>query len=285
MEHYHKSSLKLLFISILILIVIAYSIILLSDPFNRTHTALWMMNISAAVASSLGIIAVYRYGIRDLHGKSIMCVTIGLIFWFAADLSLLYSHYTHGKEEMLVSSTDGLWFMGYIFLALHLSIILRSLRNERNTYDPSSRTQTKIVIILIVIIATAFVIFNMLLISLSESFTNPEERVDFQALIVTIAYPVLDLILIVPSILILITLRNDIRHYVPWLLSSLSLLLSAIADDGYVIDYVNGNFRHLVFWDLFYVTDFIIMAGALFWYNRYHIISGKKSSRTMEVEP
>jgi len=244
-----------------------------------------MMNISAAVASSLGIIAVYRYGIHDLHGKSIMCVTIGLIFWFAADLSLLYSHYTHGKEEMLVSSTDGLWFMGYIFLALHLSIILRSLRNERNTYDPSSRTQTKIVIILIVIIATAFVIFNMLLISLSESFTNPEERVDFQALIVTIAYPVLDLILIVPSILILITLRNDIRHYVPWLLSSLSLLLSAIADDGYVIDYVNGNFRHLVFWDLFYVTDFIIMAGALFWYNRYHIISGKKSSRTMEVEP
>jgi hypothetical protein len=285
MEHYHKSSLKLLLISILILIVIANSIILLSDPFNRTRTALWMMNISAAVASSLGIIAIYRYGIHDLHGKSIMCVTIGLIFWFAADLSLLYSHYTHGKEEMLVSSTDGLWFMGYIFLALHLSIILRSLRNERNTYDPSSRTQTKIVIILIVIIATAFVIFNMLVISLSESFTNPEERVDFQALIVTIAYPVLDLILIVPSILILITLRNDIRHYVPWLLSSLSLLLSAIADDGYVIDYVNGNFRHLVFWDLFYVTDFIIMAGALFWYNRYHIISGKKSSRTMEVEP
>jgi hypothetical protein len=285
MEYYHKSSLKLLLISILILIVIANSIILLSDPFNRTRTALWMMNISAAVASSLGIIAIYRYGIRDLHGKSIMCVTIGLIFWFAADLSLLYSHYTHGKEEMLVSSTDGLWFMGYIFLALHLSIILRSLRNERNTYDPSSRTQTKIVIILIVIIATAFAIFNMLVISLSESFTNPEERVDFQALIVTIAYPVLDLILIVPSILILITLRNDIRHYVPWLLSSLSLLLSAIADDGYVIDYVNGNFRHLVFWDLFYVTDFIIMAGALFWYNRYHIITGKKSSRTMEVEP
>jgi hypothetical protein len=143
MKHYHKSSLKLLFISILILIVIANSIILLSDPFNRTYTALWMMNISAAVASSMGIIALYRYGIRDLHGKSIMCLTIGLIFWFAADLSLLHSHYTHGKEELLVSSTDGLWFMGYIFLALHLSIILRSLRNERNTYDPSSRTQTK----------------------------------------------------------------------------------------------------------------------------------------------
>lgn len=243
------------------------------------------MNIAAAVASSMGIIAICRYGIRDLHGKSIMCVTIGLIFWFAADLTLLYSHYTHGKEERLVSSTDGLWFMGYIFLALHLFIVLRSLRNERNTYGHSTKTQTKIVIILLVIIAAAFAIFNMFAISFSESFADREEPVDFQALIVTIAYPVLDLILIVPSILILITLRKDIRHYAPWLLSSLSLLLSAVADDGYVIDYVNGNFRHLVFWDLFYVTDFIIMAGALFWYNRYHMISDKKSTRTMEVGP
>ncbi len=269
----------------MILIAIANSIILLSDPFHRTSTALWMMNIAAAVASSMGIIAICRYGIRDLHGKSIMCVTIGLIFWFAADLTLLYSHYTQGKEERLVSSTDGLWFMGYIFLALHLFIVLRSLRNERKTVGVSTKTQTKIVIILLVIIATAFATFNMFAISLSESFTNPDEPVDFQALIVTITYPVLDLILIVPSILILITLRKDIRHYVPWLLSSLSLLLSAIADDGYVIDYVNGNFRHLIFWDLFYVTDFIIMAGALFWYNRYHIISDKKSTRTMEVGP
>ena len=68
-------------------------------------------------------------------------------------------------------------------------------------------------------------------------------------------------------------------------LSSLSLLISAIADDGYVIDFVNGNSRHLIFWDFFYVSDFIIMAGALFWYNRYNVIPGKKSTKTMEVGP
>ncbi|MFL6402635.1 MAG: hypothetical protein ACJ71M_04045 [Nitrososphaeraceae archaeon] len=48
----------------------------------------------------------------------------------------------------------------------------------------------------------------------------------------------------------------------------MSLLINAIADDGYLIDFVNGNSQHLIFWDLFYVMDFIIMAGALFWYNR-----------------
>ena len=243
------------------------------------------MNIAAAVASSLGIIAIYRNGTRDHHGKSIMCLTIGLIFWFAADLTLLYSHYTQGKEETLVSPTDGLWFTGYIFLALHLFTTFRSLRTDREGYSLSAKTQTKIVIILVVIIVAASATFNLFAFLLSKSFTTTEEPVDFQALVVTIAYPILDLILIIPSILILIMLRRDIRHYVPWLLSSLSLLINAIADNGYVIDFAYGNSKHLVFWDLFYVSDFIIMAGALFWYNRYHIIHGKKSTKTMEVGP
>jgi hypothetical protein len=54
-------------------------------------------------------------------------------------------------------------------------------------------------------------------------------------------------------------------------------LVNAIADDGYLIDFVIGNSQHLIFWDLFYVADFIIMAGALFWYNRYHITSSRRS--------
>ena len=88
---------------------------------------------------------------------------------------------------------------------------------------------------------------------------------------VTVTYPVLDLILIIPSVILLVILRKDYQHSIPWLLSSLSLLVNAIADDGYVNEFVNGNSQNLWFWDLFYVTDFIIMAGALIWYNKFHI--------------
>jgi hypothetical protein len=95
--------------------------------------------------------------------------------------------------------------------------------------------------------------------------------VDFLALVVTVTYPLLDLILIVPSGIILISLKKDYQHSVPWFLASLSLLINAVADDGYVHDFVNGNTQNLWVWNLFYVTDFIIMAGALFWYNRFHI--------------
>ena len=69
-ELYHKSTLRILILAIMISIVIANYIIITSHPHNSHATALWAMNITAAIASSLGIVAVYRHGVRGLHGKS-----------------------------------------------------------------------------------------------------------------------------------------------------------------------------------------------------------------------
>jgi cytochrome b subunit of formate dehydrogenase len=85
--------------------------------------------------------------------------------------------------------------------------------------------------------------------------------------------------LIIPSAIILVSLRKDYQHSIPWFLSSLSLLVNAIADDGYVNDFVNGNSQNLWIWNLIYVTDFIIMAGALFWYNKFHISNEIRNAR------
>ena len=48
-----------------------------------------------------------------------------------------------------------------------------------------------------------------------------------------------------------------------------------MADDGYVNDFVNGHLHNLLFWDMFYLTNFIMTAGALFWYNRFQIAHEK----------
>jgi hypothetical protein len=117
------------------------------------------------------------------------------------------------------------------------------------------------------IVTVLFVIYNVFNLVSSEFLID----VDFAAFAVSIAYPILDLILIIPSAIILVSLRKDYQHSIPWFLSSLSLLVNAVADDGYVNEFVKGNSQNLWFWDLFYVTDFIIMAGALFWYNKFHI--------------
>lgn len=246
----------------IISIIIANAIVIFSDAYSKHSVSLWTLITTAAIASILGIIAVCRYGIHGNHGKSYLLLTLGLISWFSADFTLLYNYYALGiKEQRLVTTTDALWFIGYGFLALHLLTVSRSLH---------IKIKSKIVIV-VSIFTALFISYN--LISLSYD-SNIED--DYIAIIVTFLYPILDFILIIPSSLILITLRKDYEQNIPWFLSSLSLLVNAIADDGYVYDFVRDNSENLWFWELFYITDFIIMIGALFWYNKFHISYSKK---------
>ncbi|HZB99639.1 MAG TPA: hypothetical protein VE226_06455 [Nitrososphaeraceae archaeon] len=178
---------------------------------------------------------------------------------------MYYYYILHIEEQRLVSLADGFWFAGYVFLALHLFTVLRSLRSKIRTG----------IVVLASLATILFVIFNVLNLLSSEFLIG----VDFTAFIVTITYPILDLALIIPSVIILISLHRDYQHSIPWFLSSLSLLVNAVADDGYVYDFVNGDLQNLWIWDLFYVTDFIIMSGALFWYNKFHISNEIKNAR------
>jgi hypothetical protein len=228
--------------------------------------SLWILNITGALASSLAIIAVWRHGVHGHHGKSYLFLMLGIISWFSAEFTLLYDYYVlHIEEQKLVSLADGFWFAGYVFLALHLFTVLRSLRSTIKLGN----------VVLASIVTVLFVIYNVLNLLSSEFLSD----VDFTAFVVTMTYPVLDLLLITPSAIILVSLRKDYQHSIPWVLSSLSLLVNAIADDGYVNDFVNGNSQNLWVWNLFYVTDFIIMAGALFWYNKFHISNEIKNAR------
>ena len=259
----HGSTLKYFVFSMVIAIIIANAIVIFSEAHSKHSVSLWTLNITAATASILGIIAICRYGIHGLHSKSYLFLTLGIISWFFADFTLLYDYYALGiKEQRLVTTTDILWFAGYGFLALHLFIIVRSLH---------IKIKSKVVIV-VSIITVFFINYNLVNL-LSYDFLIED---DFIAIIVTLLYPILDFILIIPSSIILITLRKDYEHNIPWFLSSLSLLVNAIADDGYVNDFITGNSENLWFWELFYITDFIIMSGALFWYNKFHISNSKK---------
>ena len=218
-----------------------------------------VLNITAAIASSLGIIVVYRHGLHGVHGKSYLFLALGIISWFAADLTLAYYYFVLGiEEQILVSVTDVLWFIGYLFLAAHLFTVLRFIR---------SRIKLK-TIILTSIVSLLFITYIVIDVFPSSRFLAEG---DLTAFIVTVTYPILDMLLFVPSMIILISLRWDDVQSIPRILSSLSLLISAVADERYLIDFVNGRLHNLLFWNIFYVTDFILMAGALFWYYRFHV--------------
>lgn len=129
---------------------------------------------------------------------------------------------------------------------------------------------THVIIISIITILFVFYIVTNFLVSEFDINDN------FISIVISLMYPILDLILIAPSAIILISLRNDYQQSFPWFLSSLSLFINAIADDGYVIDFISGNSANLWVWELFYFVDFIIISTALFWYNKFHISNNNK---------
>ena len=268
-ETYYKKTLKYLIILIISsIIVVDLFIILIPDGHSQHAIAIISLNITGAIAAGLGIIAVLRHGISGIHGKSYLFLTIGIALWFAADLGILYSYFVLNVDEFKqITLLDVLWLGGYLFLIFHLISIIRTIR-IRNL---------SITLTIISAVIIGFVIVNFIsFLPIPESLLNNEEiniaekGYGLSDLVITILYPILDLCLIIPSITILLNVYKEFRHSVPWVLASISLLVNAIADNGYTNDYISGSASALP-WDLFYIADFIIMSGALFWYNRYHI--------------
>lgn len=263
----HTSPLRYLILSMFISIMIVNLITLLLDVKYRHSFVLLILNIAAGTASSLGIIAIIRYGFSGIHGKSYLFLTIGIILWFTADIIVTYYFIIDVKELIDVSIVDAFYFMGYGFLSLHLFVIMKELQMEINPIHA-------IIISIITIIFVIYVVTNLL-------FSEFDLNDNFISIVVSLMYPILDLILIAPSAIILISLRKNYQQSIPWFLSSLSLFINAIADDGYAIDFVNGNSENLWVWELFYVADFIIMSGALYWYNKFHISHHNKKDTSL----
>jgi len=259
---------------LLVSAIITNYIIISSDSHSKHSFALIGLDVTASIASSLGIIAVWRHRLKGHHGKSYLFLTLGLISWLCADIALTYYYFGLGiREHPVASAADAFWFAGYGFFSAHLVMALRSIQIR---FD-NNNNKNSIVIVISSIASISFLIYSVTRTLISFEFHGFGDTI---ALLVNITYPILDLILIIPATLVLVNLRKDYQQSIPWLLTSLSLLVNAIADDGFANDVVSGNSHNLLFWDLFFITDYLIMASALFWYNRFHISNElKKSSR------
>ena len=257
-----------LILGIIVIIVNALVISLLSYfPTQHYSITVTALNVTACLATVYGFVTIYRYGFGGTHGRSLLFLTLGILFWFIGDLSLAYGHFVlHNEEEqsLVVSFADPCWIIGYVFFSLHLFTTLRFVQRDK---------VHKFSAIIVVIASGALVAYNLILpsgfYSNEEGMMIGETRTDFVDLMLSVLYPILDLVLIIPSVIILIVHRKDYYNVMPWILSSLSLLINAIADDGFVHHFLEGNTKEMWIWDLFFMTDYIVLVGAFYWYNRF----------------
>ena len=116
----------------------------------------------------------------------------------------------------------------------------------------------------------------MLAFLLYLAFSISAQHQNMVELIINLAYPVLDAILLIPAIVILWSFRRGEPAYTHWVMISLFIVFVTVADIGFgyalAVDEDSAGRQQWV-WDMFYNAGYLSIAGALFWYSRYLVLT------------
>jgi hypothetical protein len=96
---------------------------------------------------------------------------------------------------------------------------------------------------------------------------------DGVALAISIAYPILDGVVLIPALLAVMTSGRGYLTSVPWIF--VSWIFTAIADSIFGFAAATSATSDITGSALFYNAAYLSMAAGLFWHNRYMIFSGK----------
>ncbi len=261
--HYDTRSVQNKTVSVLIVSVVVPSLIILFSP---NESKIFVCDIieplSAAVAVGLSIVVIYRQKIDGLIGKAYASLAIGLALFLAAELIWSYYEIGLGVQSPFPSVADGLWLIGYGPLFYYVFKMYGFFGGSHSKYQQ----------ILILAGAVAFLSFPIGGISESANFKTPSGITSF---LISVAYPIFDVVLIVPSALIMLNSPKGELTSVPWIF--LAFLIMSLGDS--IFAYASNipilqEFNWI--WNLFFISSYLVMAAGLFWHGKFFIFNQKK---------
>ena len=156
------------------------------------------------------------------------------------------------------SLADLFLLSAYGFLIYRLINIYRSLSHNINKK-----------IFLLIISGTGLFLVYILNLTLELS-----ELSNFRGLmlfIVTIAYPTLNSILTVLAVMILLGIKNEKHHFIPWICELIGFLAIVIGDSWFAIIVLTAFVEQIWMSTLLLSAHYLLIAGGLIWYLRYFI--------------
>ncbi len=252
-------------------IILANSFIFLSNLETRVVYTNLTINVTAAIALFVAIIVLFRQvKAHSQYSKTFAFLTAGLSLWFTAEIIWTYYQLGLGVETPFPSPADGFWLAGYAPLAYHLYCINNTVTKKVIGND--------MLVILSAMLAAILGFLLYLMFGLSVHHQGVLE------LVINLTYPILDAVLLVPAIAILWSFRKGEPAYTHWIMISLFIIFVGVADIGF--DYAlavneESASRQEWVWDMFYNAGYLSIAGALFWYNRYLVLT----KNSVKAEP
>lgn len=253
------------FLGVIIAIVIGNSFIIFADSDSKVIYSNWVLIINSLIAVGVSAIILVKDKDREEGegkagkvDKANILLAVGLIFWFIANIIWAYYELVLDIVSPVPSLADIFLLSAYGFLICRLTIVYRKI----------GRTTNKKFLFLIVSGTGLFLIY-ILNLTLENTVTS-----NFRGLmlfVVTVAYPTLNSVLTVLALMILLGIKNERHHSIPWICELVGLLAIVIGDSWFAIIVLTTFVEQLWMSVLLLSAHYLLIAGGLIWYLRYVI--------------
>ncbi|MGA9928208.1 MAG: ABC transporter substrate-binding protein [Nitrososphaeraceae archaeon] len=243
--------------------MIGNSFIIFADSDSKVIYSNWVLIINSLIAVGLSAIILVKDKDRE-EGKvgkiekANILLAVGLIFWFIANIIWAYYELVLDIVSPVPSLADIFLLSAYGFLICRLTIVYRKIGHTTN----------KKFLFLIVSGTGLFLIY---ILNLTLENTETSNFRGFMLFVVTVAYPTLNSVLTVLALMILLGIKNERHHFIPWICELVGLLAIVIGDSWFAIIVLTTFVEQLWMSALLLSAHYLLIAGGLIWYLRYVI--------------
>jgi hypothetical protein len=242
-------------------VLLAYLLIILSPVDKKALLIDIIKPTSAAIATAFSLVVVYRQKTDGIIGKAFTLLAAGLTLFLIGELISSYNDIALGIENSLPSIAYVFWTIAYgpiFYFVFKMYYFLGASHSKTHQ-------------ILICIVGAVFLTYFISLTSQNAEFSTQRGIASF---LISIAYPVLDVVLIVPSALILLNPVKGSLTSIPWIF--IAVLILGIGDSIFAYTF-NVRAMEDLNWisKLFFITSYVIASGGLFWHNKFFICNQK----------
>ena len=243
--------------------MIGNSFIIFADSDSKVIYSNWVLIINSLIAVGLSAIILVKDKDREEGkvgkiDKANILLAVGLIFWFIANIIWAYYELVLDVVSPVPSLADIFLLSAYGFLICRLTIVYRKIGHTTN----------KKFLFLIVSGTGLFLIY---ILNLTLENTETSNFRGLMLFVVTVAYPTLNSVLTVLALMILLGIKNERHHFIPWICELVGLLAIVIGDSWFAIIVLTTFVEQLWMSALLLSAHYLLIAGGLIWYLRYVI--------------
>jgi len=246
------------FLCIIFTIAIGNSIIIFAESDIKIIYSNWILIINSLIAAGLASYILLKNRQNLAGDKENILLTIGLVFWFIANIIWAYYEVVLDIVAPVPSIADFFLMSAYVFLIYRLMIIKKNLGHVID----------RKIMFLIISITGVFLIY---ILTLTLDLAETSNFRGLMLFIVTLAYPTLNSILAILAVAILLGIKKDKHHLVPWVCELVGFLAIVIGDSWFAIIVLTTYVEQLWISTLLLSAHYLLIAGGLVWYLRYSI--------------